>query len=263
MFHVWLYVQLFYLYNIVLYNSCNIFCTTWMWIVSGLCVSLVKFIFPQSSSFLIVLFQKVICISVDVAKDYVAVEKAVQQVMFLSIKYIPCFIYRLLDSPFEYWGTSCKNANIIWRHIVALVQFKCRLKICTNTLNAWLHFNFMLLLITQKTILNVTGPVVPDNLPYTPSPVIKYLHWLEIDEINERIKYKVLLSHINFSKLVNLLTSALFFDFLHIVLFGLLLSPLVTLLSPLVLKLPTDLSITLLLYCGTVLLSWVEVLGRS
>jgi len=60
------------------------------------------------------------------------------------------------------------------------------------------------------------------------------------------------LSHINLSKLVNLLTSALLFHSLHIVLLGLLLlSPLVVLLSPLVLKLQTDLIIILLLFCGT------------
>jgi len=48
---------------------------------------------------------------------------------------------------------------------------------------------------------------------------------------------KFSLKHINLSKLVNLLTTALFFHSLHIVVLGLpLLSPLVALLSPLVLK---------------------------
>jgi len=67
------------------------------------------------------------------------------------------------------------------------------------------------------------------------TPSLKSLHWIKI---NERIKYKVFsLSHINLSKLVNLLTSALFFRSLHIVVLGLpLLSLLVALLSPLVLK---------------------------
>jgi len=60
---------------------------------------------------------------------------------------------------------------------------------------------------------------------------------LSTDQVNERIKYKVLLTHINLSKLVNLLTSALFFHSLHNVVLGLpLLSPLVVLLSPLVSK---------------------------
>jgi len=54
--------------------------------------------------------------------------------------------------------------------------------------------------------------------------------------------------HINLSKLVNLLTFALFFHSLHIVLRGLfLLTPLVVLLSPLVLKVLTYLSVILLL----------------
>jgi len=61
------------------------------------------------------------------------------------------------------------------------------------------------------------------------------------------------LSHINLSKLVNILTSALFFHSLHIVVLGLpLLSPLVALLSPLVLKWQKDLSIILLLFYGTI-----------
>jgi len=48
---------------------------------------------------------------------------------------------------------------------------------------------------------------------------------------------KFSVSHINLSKLVNLLTSTLFFRSLHIVVLGLpLLSLLVALLSPLVLK---------------------------
>jgi len=70
------------------------------------------------------------------------------------------------------------------------------------------------------------------------TPILKSLHWLKI---NVRI-IQDSLSHINLSKLVNLLTSTLF----------LLLSPLVALLSPLVLKLQIDLSIILLLFCGTV-----------
>jgi len=82
------------------------------------------------------------------------------------------------------------------------------------------------------------------------TPILKSLHCLKI---NERIKYtRFSLSDINLSKLVSLLTSALFFHSLHIVIFGLLFSPLVALLSPLVLKLQTDLSIFLLLFCGTV-----------
>jgi len=53
---------------------------------------------------------------------------------------------------------------------------------------------------------------------------LKSLHCLKI---NERIKYRFSLSHINLSKLVSLLTSALFFHSLHIVVLGLpLLSPL-------------------------------------
>jgi len=58
--------------------------------------------------------------------------------------------------------------------------------------------------------------------------ILKSLHWLKI---NERIKYKVL-SHIIVSKLVNILTSAIFFQSLHIVVIGLLLLlPLVALTS--------------------------------
>jgi len=69
---------------------------------------------------------------------------------------------------------------------------------------------------------------------YHITPILKSLHCLKINEI---IKYKAL------SKLVNLLTSALFFHSLHTVLFGLcLLSLLVALLSPLISKLHTDLS---------------------
>jgi len=50
-------------------------------------------------------------------------------------------------------------------------------------------------------------------------------------------KISLSLSHINLSKLANLLTSALFFHSLHIVVLDLpLLSPLVAFLSPLVLK---------------------------
>jgi len=58
---------------------------------------------------------------------------------------------------------------------------------------------------------------------------------------------------INLSKLVNHLTSALFFHSHYIVLLDLLLlSPLVVLLSPLVIKLQTYLYFILLLLCGTV-----------
>jgi len=61
-------------------------------------------------------------------------------------------------------------------------------------------------------------------------------------------------SHINLSKLVNRLTYALFFHSFHIVvLLGLpLLSLIVALLSPLVLKYQIDLSIILPLFCGTI-----------
>jgi len=68
------------------------------------------------------------------------------------------------------------------------------------------------------------------------TPILKSFHWLKI---NERIKYKVLSLSLtyNLSKLVKLLASALIFYSLHIVLLGLpLLSTLVALLSPLVLK---------------------------
>jgi len=61
------------------------------------------------------------------------------------------------------------------------------------------------------------------------------------------------LSLINLSKLVKHFTSALFFHSLHIALLDLLLlSPLVALLSPLILKLQTDRSIIMLLLGGTV-----------
>jgi len=83
------------------------------------------------------------------------------------------------------------------------------------------------------------------------TPILKSLHWLKI---NERIKYKVLsLSHINLSKLISLLTSALFFHPLHTVVLSLpLLSPSVAFLSPLVLKYQIDLSIILLLFYATI-----------
>jgi len=64
--------------------------------------------------------------------------------------------------------------------------------------------------------------------------ILKSLHWLKI---NEKIKYKVLSINMHLSKLVKLLTFALSFHSLHIVVLDLLLlSPLVALLSPLVLK---------------------------
>jgi len=83
------------------------------------------------------------------------------------------------------------------------------------------------------------------------------LHWLKT---NERIKCKILsLYHIQISpvvlnllKLVNFFSYALFFYSLHIILLRFLLWPLVTLLSRVVLKLQTDLSIILLLFCRTV-----------
>jgi len=88
-------------------------------------------------------------------------------------------------------------------------------------------------------------------------PVLKSLHWLK----NERIKYKVpSLSHINLSKLVNLLTFVLFFHSLHIVVLSPpLLSPLVALLSPLVLKYQIDLSIILHLFYGTISIHLIYV----
>jgi len=49
------------------------------------------------------------------------------------------------------------------------------------------------------------------------TPILKSLHWLMI---TKRIKYMVL-SHINLSKLINNLTSALFFHSLHIVVLAL------------------------------------------
>jgi len=58
------------------------------------------------------------------------------------------------------------------------------------------------------TLLLVLSPKLLNFITIT--PILKSLHWLKI---NERIKYKVLsLSHINLSKLVNLLTYALFFQ---------------------------------------------------
>jgi len=88
-------------------------------------------------------------------------------------------------------------------------------------------------------VLNSAARAVtkPPKFHHHNTPILKSLHWLKI---NERIKYKVLslsLTHLNLSKLVNFLTSALFFHSLHIAELGLpLLSPLVALLSPLVLK---------------------------
>jgi len=66
------------------------------------------------------------------------------------------------------------------------------------------------------------------------TPILKYLHWLEI---NERIKYKVL-SHI--------------YHFLHIVLLGLLHITLCRRSLASRLKLQIDLSTIPLLFCGTV-----------
>jgi len=92
-----------------------------------------------------------------------------------------------------------------------------RLQLVVNSLT--------LLLVLSPKLLNFITLLLFLNLS---------MHWLKI---NERIKYKVLsLSHINLSKLFNLLTSALFRS-LHIVVLGLpVLSPLVALLSPLILK---------------------------
>jgi len=75
---------------------------------------------------------------------------------------------------------------------------------------------------------------------------IEYLHWLKI---YDGVKNKIL-SHTY--KSLNLLKSALFFHSLHIVELGLLLSPLVALLSPFLLIYRTDLINILLLFCGTV-----------
>jgi len=71
--------------------------------------------------------------------------------------------------------------------------------------------------------------------------------------MRESSKACTVLSLANLSKLVNLLSSTLFFYSHHIVLLNLLpLSPLVALLSPLVQKLQTELSVIMFLFCETV-----------
>jgi len=98
-----------------------------------------------------------------------------------------------------------------------------------------------------QLVLNFAARAVtktPNFHHIRPTIIQKSQHWLKMNEIQGS------LSHINLSKLANRLTSALFFHSLHIVVLGLLLlSPLVALLSPLVLKLQIDL---MLLFCGTV-----------
>jgi len=70
--------------------------------------------------------------------------------------------------------------------------------------------------------------------PWT--PFLKSHHWFKI---HEKVKYKVLSLTYKSLKTGQPSTSALFYHSLHIVLLGLLLlSPIVALLSPLVLKLP-------------------------
>jgi len=114
---------------------------------------------------------------------------------------------------------------------------------------------YSIYLLHKRIIFNLFLPLLLMLSPKAPkfhhiTPILKS-NWLKI---NERINYKVLsLPHINLSKLVNLLTSALFFHSLHIVVLGLpLLSPLVVLLSPLVLNEQLDLSSILLLFYGTI-----------
>jgi len=60
--------------------------------------------------------------------------------------------------------------------------------------------------------------------------------WCSAKAKSFRRRFSLSISHINLSKLVNLLTSALFFHSIHIVLLGLFFSPLVALLSQLVLN---------------------------
>jgi len=81
------------------------------------------------------------------------------------------------------------------------------------------------------------------------TPILKSLYWLKI---HERIKYKVLSLTYKSLKLVNILTFALFFHFLHVVVLDhLLLLPLVALLSPLVLKEQIGVIIIMLLFYRT------------
>jgi len=88
------------------------------------------------------------------------------------------------------------------------------------------HFVFKL----SWTLLLVLSPKLLNFITFT--PFLKSLHWLKI---NERINYKVIShTHINLLKLVNLLTSALFFHSLPIVVLDFpILSHLVAHLSPL------------------------------
>jgi len=99
-----------------------------------------------------------------------------------------------------------------------------------------------------RTMLLVQSPKLLNSIPW-----LLFLNLSTGSRCMKESSTRSCFSHINLSKLVNLLTSALIVHSLHIVLLSLLLlSPLVALLSPFVLKLPTHLSIILLMFCGTV-----------
>jgi len=124
------------------------------------------------------------------------------------------------------------------RHIRNTIDQTTVCTIATSLIHSKIdHCNPLLLNLpaTQMNLLQLFLNSAGRAVTKTPkfhhiTPILKSLHWLKI---NERIS----LTHINLSKLVSLLTSALFFHSLHIVVLSLpLLSPLVAIFSPLVLK---------------------------
>jgi len=120
-----------------------------------------------------------------------------------------------------------------WTHGVQTLEYSCLTEalfvtlfysICLLHKRIVFNLSLTLLLVLSPKLLNFITLLIFLNLS-------NGSRWMR--ESNTRFS----LSHINLSKLVNLLICALFFDSLHIVVLGLpLLSPLVALLSPLVLK---------------------------
>jgi len=102
----------------------------------------------------------------------------------------------------------------------------CICTIATSLMHSTIDYCNSLLLILPATqsnrlhhVLNSAARAVTKTPKFHQiTPILKSLHWLKI---NERIKYRFSLSHINLAKLVNLLSSALFFHSLHIVVLGL------------------------------------------
>jgi len=138
---------------------------------------------------------------------------------------------------------SCFHNICDLRHIRNFIDQTTACTIAISLIHSKIDYcNSLLINLPTQTnrlqlVLNSAAHAVTKTLKFHHiTPILKSLHGFKI---NERIKCKVL-SHMNLSKLVILLTSAgfaLFFHSLHVVVFSLLfLSPLVALFSPLVLN---------------------------